>query len=203
MSFLTTIEPDRADGVLAELYDQDRATYGFVANHTQALSLHPDAVAAFRALARVKGRMYPRRFELVTLAAARALHSSYCMLSHTTALRQLGGSDDRQLTAIAVDHRTADLTEVEVEVAVMDHAEALVHDAPAITAADVDSLRRHGLTDEEILDVALTVALRCFYSTVLDAVGARADAAYADLDPDLRQALVVGRPIAGAATPTG
>lgn len=202
MPFLTTIEPDRADGVLAELYDQDRATYGFVANHTQALSLHPDAVAAFRALARaVKGRMDPRRFELVTVAAARALHSSYCLLSHTTALRRLGGTDDRQLTAIAVDHRTADLTDVEV--AVMDHAEALVHDAPAITAADVDRLRRHGLTDEEILDVALTVALRCFYSTVLDAVGAQADPAYADLDPALRAALVVGRPIAGAATPAG
>lgn len=202
MAFLTTIGPDRADGVLAELYDQDRATYGFVANHTQALSLHPDAVAAFRALARaIKGRMDPRRFELVTVAAARALHSSYCMLSHTTALRQLGGTDDRQLTAIAVDHRTADLSDVEV--AVMDHAEALVRDASATTAADVDGLRRHGLTDEEILDVALTVALRCFYSTVLDAVGAQADAAYADLDPDLRVALVVGRPIAGAATPTG
>jgi hypothetical protein len=39
--------------------------------------------------------------------------------------------------------------------------------------------------------------VRCFFSKVLDAVGADADAKYAALDPGLRDALVVGRPLAG------
>ena len=202
MPFLTTIPPSEASGVLAELYDQDRATYGFVANHTQALSLHPDAVAAFRGLARaVKGRMDPRRFELVTVAAARELQSSYCLLSHTSALRRLGTTDDRQLAAIATDHRDAGLSDVEI--AVMDYAGAVARAAPQVTETDVEVLRDHGLSDAEILDVALTVALRCFYSTLLDAVGAQADPAYAGVGDELRAALVVGRPIAGAASPAG
>jgi len=197
MAFLTTVAPDVASGVLAELYEQDQTTYGYVANHTRALSLHPDAVAAFRALARaVKSRMEPRRFELVTVAAARELHSTYCLLSHSTALRRLGAFDDQQLAAIATDHRQADLSPAEE--AMLDYATAVASDAPAITAADIHSLRRHGFTDAEILDVALAVALRCFYSTVLDAVGAQADPAYAELNEALQAVLVVGRPIADA-----
>ena len=202
MPFLTTIPPSEASGVLAELYAQDRATYGFVANHTRALSLHPHAVAAFRALARaVRGRMDPRRFELATVAAAGELQSSYCLLSHTSALRRLGTTDDRQLAAIATDHREAGLSDVEV--AVMDYARAVARAAPQVTEGDVEVLRDHGLSDAEILDVAMTVALRCFYSTLLDAVGAQADPAYAEIDDELRAALVVGRPIAGAAAPAG
>jgi len=58
-------------------------------------------------------------------------------------------------------------------------------------------LRKAGLTDDAILDVALAAAARCFFSTVLDATGTEPDAAYrTELEPDLRQALTVGRPIA-------
>ena len=42
----------------------------------------------------------------------------------------------------------------------------------------------------------LAAAARCFFSTVLDAVGAQPDAAYRELDAPLREALTVGRPIA-------
>jgi hypothetical protein len=44
----------------------------------------------------------------------------------------------------------------------------------------------------------LSAAARCFFSTVLDATGTLPDAAFADLDLDLRTALTVGRPIADA-----
>ena len=40
-------------------------------------------------------------------------------------------------------------------------------------------------------------AVRCFYSTLLDALGVQPDARFADLDPPMRGALTVGRPIEG------
>jgi hypothetical protein len=46
------------------------------------------------------------------------------------------------------------------------------------------------------MDVILAAAARCFYSRTLDALGVLPDASYRDLDADLREALVVGRPIA-------
>jgi hypothetical protein len=44
----------------------------------------------------------------------------------------------------------------------------------------------------------LAAAARCFFSKTLDALGVRADPSYRELEPGLRQALVVGRPIAGS-----
>jgi hypothetical protein len=67
-----------------------------------------------------------------------------------------------------------------------------------VTQVDVDRLRAHGLADEEIVSVALAAAARCFFSKTLDALGIEPDASYASLDPALRDALVVGRPIAAA-----
>ncbi|HEY2542251.1 MAG TPA: hypothetical protein VGH92_04295, partial [Gaiellaceae bacterium] len=61
---------------------------------------------------------------------------------------------------------------------------------------DLQRLRDLGLTDAEIMDVALAAAARCFFSKTLDALGVLPDATFAELEPGLREALVVGRPIA-------
>jgi hypothetical protein len=44
----------------------------------------------------------------------------------------------------------------------------------------------------------LAAAARCFFSKVLDGVRAEPDAKYRALDPELRDALTVGRPVAGS-----
>jgi alkylhydroperoxidase family enzyme len=78
----------------------------------------------------------------------------------------------------------------------MDLAAKVVDNATSVTQEDVDRLRSLGLSDPEIFDVVAAAAARCFYSKTLDALGAQPDAAYAELEPGLRDALVVGRPIA-------
>jgi alkylhydroperoxidase family enzyme len=102
----------------------------------------------------------------------------------------------RAVRALAADHRAAGLDSVDV--AVMHLAEKVAADASSVTQADIDALRALGLSDAEILDVVLAAAVRCFFSKVLDAVGARPDREYAGLEPGLRDALTVGRPIADA-----
>jgi len=92
------------------------------------------------------------------------------------------------------DYRTADLEPTDL--AVMEIADKVAHDATAVTQADVDRLRTLGLTDGEILDVVLAAAARCFFSKTLDALGVEPDAKYAKLEPGLRDTLTVGRPIA-------
>ena len=85
----------------------------------------------------------------------------------------------------------------EADRAIMAFAEQVVADATAITQADVDELRTHGLTDEEIFDVVLAATIRCFFSKTLDALGVQPDAEFGQLDPAFREALTVGRPIEG------
>ncbi len=139
----------------------------------------------------IKEGMDLRRYELATLAAARRLRSSYCCLAHGTVLLE---RFDAPVREIALDHRAAGLDAVDV--AVMDLAERVVDDATSIGDADRQPLRELGLSETEIMDVILAAAARCFFSKALDALGVEPDASYRELEPELREALVVGRPIA-------
>ncbi|HEX4518874.1 MAG TPA: carboxymuconolactone decarboxylase family protein [Gaiellaceae bacterium] len=161
-------------------------------NFELAFIERPEVYAAWQQLnGAIKAGMDLRRYELATLAAARRLRSSYCCLAHGKILAERFGEP---VAEIARDHRTAGLSEVDI--AVMDLAERVVDDAGSIESADFEPLRRLGLADAEIMDVVLAASARCFFSTTLDALGVRADASYAELAPELREVLVVGRPIA-------
>jgi uncharacterized peroxidase-related enzyme len=193
MTFIETVAPEDATGAVAELYEEDRASLGHVANYTRAFSLRPGVYRAWQALSgAVRGTMDLRRYELATLAAATRLRSSYCSLAHGRILAERFLGADGVRAAVA-DREAAGLDETDR--AVMDLAEKVAADATTVTQADVDRLRALGLTDADVLDVVLAAALRSFFSKVLDGTGALADEAFAQLDPPLREALTVGRPI--------
>jgi alkylhydroperoxidase family enzyme len=161
-------------------------------NFERAFEPRPEVYAAWAQLnGAIKAGMDLRRYELATLAAARRLRSSYCSLMHGRVLRDRFGEP---VADIARDRRTAPLDAVDV--AVMDLAEKVVDDAPSIGDADFQPLRDLGLSETEIMDVVLTAAARCFFSKTLDALGVLPDAALAELEPELLEVLVVGRPIA-------
>jgi len=163
-------------------------------NLERAFEPRPEVYAAWVQLnTAIKEGMDLRRYELATLAAARRLRSSYCCLAHGTVLMERFGEPVRE---IALDHRSASLDEVDV--AVMDLAERVVDDASSIGDDDLQRLRDLGLSETDIMDVVLAASARCFFSKTLDALGVLPDAFYAELDPELRSALVVGRPIADA-----
>jgi uncharacterized peroxidase-related enzyme len=164
------------------------------ANYERAFADRPEVLAAWAELnGAIKAGMDLRRYELVTLAAARRLRSSYCCLAHGTVLQE---RFDEPVLEIALDHRTAGLDEIDV--AVMDLAERVVDDAASIEGTELQRLRDLGLSDTDIMDVVLAAAARCFFSKTLDGLGVRPDANYLELPAELREALVVGRPIADA-----
>jgi alkylhydroperoxidase family enzyme len=163
-------------------------------NSERAFAERPEVLAAWAELnGAIKAGMDLRRYELATLAAARRLRSSYCCLAHGTVLMERFGEP---LLEIALDHRAAGLDEVDV--AVMDLAQRVVDDAASIGEPELRRLRELGLSETEIMDVILAAAARCFFSKTLDGLGVLPDASYRELDPELRLALVVGRPIADA-----
>jgi uncharacterized peroxidase-related enzyme len=144
----------------------------------------------------IQSNLPQRTYELATLAAARALRSSYCALAHGRVLAEKV-FDAPSVTAIVLDAPSSPLEPRER--AMMAFAEKVALHADQITTADVEGLRSHGYRDEEIFDVAAAAAARCFFSKLLDALGVQADASFNELDPALRRALTVGRPVASSA----
>ncbi|MGH7278063.1 MAG: peroxidase-related enzyme [Candidatus Rokuibacteriota bacterium] len=193
MAFIQTVPVDQATGDTRAMYERTQASVGYVPNYAKVFSHRPQVMAAWSALlTSIRGNLEPRQYELITLAAARAMQSSYCMLAHGTVLREKFYSAPR-LTKIAADFAHADLTPADV--AMMAFAERVARDAAAITDAEVRALREHGFSDAQVFDIAAAAAARSFFSKVVDALGALPDVAYAALEDDLKRELTPGRPI--------
>lgn len=192
MTFIRTIPPEHAGDAVRELYASQQARYGHVPNYALAFCHRPGLMALWADLqAGIRHHMTRRRFELATIAAARALGNSYCALAHAEALTRY--MPTAQVRAMASGRDAGALTDAER--AVMAYAEKVAGDAASITEADVAALRDHGLDDAEIFDVAATAAARAFFAKLIDALGVEADSRLHELDPELRDALTVGRPI--------
>jgi uncharacterized peroxidase-related enzyme len=152
----------------AEIYDADRRALSYVASHTKAMSLNPEAYMAWEALTKaICTSLGLRRYELVTLAAAQAIGSTHCRLAHGKKILRI--ISEEQLLAIAKDFHDAGLSEAEV--AMMDYAVRLSTDAAAMTDRDTQRLRELGFTDRHIVDVTMAAAARNFYSRALLAIG--------------------------------
>ena len=74
MTFIETATERTAAGTVDQLYAADVANRGYVANYTRVFALRPEVLAGWARLnGAIKHEMDLRRYELATLAAARAL----------------------------------------------------------------------------------------------------------------------------------
>jgi len=169
MAFIDTTPEELAAGEVAALYEEERTRMGYLPNFARAFSARPEVYRAWQQLNGTIKQHDLRRYELATLAAARELRSSYCSLAHGKVLaEQFYDADTVRTLPAGLD---------EADAAVMAFAEKVARDATSVEQEDVDRLRRLGLADDEIVDVVLAAAARCFFSTALAALGAQPDAA--------------------------
>ena len=194
MFIQVTSEVD-ASGDLADYYAKQRKAWGFLPNYAGAFSPRPDVAAAWDRLnGAIRDGMDRRRFEIATIAAARALRSTYCATAHSVFLQHLC-QDEAAVAAIAEQPDGAGLGPQDQ--AVYAFAAKVAADASAIDQDDVDALRAVGLSDADVADVVYAAAARSFFTRVLDGLGAQLDPQTAGrLSPDVAEAMVVGRPAA-------
>jgi uncharacterized peroxidase-related enzyme len=136
-----------------------------------------------------------RRFEIATIAAARARRSTYCTAAHSAFLRDVCG-DASAMKSIAEQPDGRGLSPQDR--AVYAFATKVATDASTVDQQDVDLIRAAGLTDADVADVVFAAAARCFFTAVLDGLGTQLDEQTAQtFAPEVLQAMVVGRPVAG------
>ncbi|MEO9199377.1 MAG: peroxidase-related enzyme [Antricoccus sp.] len=191
--FIDAVSEDAAAGDVDEYYRQQRAAWGFLPNYAGAFSTRPDVAQAWNALnVTIRNGMDRRRFEIVTIAAARALHSTYCTAAHSKFLRDVCG-DEETLELIARDPTGAALSPEDR--AVYRFAAKVAASAESICQQDVDQLRELGLADADIADLVFAASARSFFTRVLDGLGARLDAETAQtFSSEMLNSMLVGRP---------
>src|SRR3954452_24142279 len=141
--FITPVPESESTDDLADYYRTQRTAWGFLPNYAGAFSTRPDVAQAWNLLnSTIRDGMDRRRFELATIAAARALRSTYCTAAHSKFLRDVCGDGDT-LALIAEDPTGTALANVDR--AVYRFAEKVATDAVSIDQADIDELREIGL----------------------------------------------------------
>jgi len=193
--FITPFPESESTDDLADYYRKQRTAWGFLPNYAGAFSTRPDVAQAWNLLnSTIRDGMDRRRFELATIAAARALRSTYCTAAHSKFLRDVCG-DEESLRAIAADPSGAGLEAQDR--AVYEFAAKVATDAASVVQADVDRLRETGLSDADVADVVYAASARSFFTRVLDGLGAQLDTqTAAALPAELLQSMIVGRPVA-------
>lgn len=191
---IQTTPEAQADGDLADYYAGQRRAWGFLPDYAGAFSTRPEVAAAWNTLnLAIRSAMDRRRFEIATIAAARARRSTYCTVAHSMFLRDVC-QDAPTLESIADRPDGSGLAPIDR--AVFAFAERVATDPSSIGPADIDHLHEVGLDDEAIADVVFAAAARCFFTAVLDGLGARLDPQTAQtFEPRLLGSMLVGRPV--------
>lgn len=193
--FIQTVSEDAAEGELTGYYQQQRKAWGFLPHFAACFSHRPAVAQAWNILnTTIRGGMDRRRFEIATIAAARALRSTYCTAAHSMFLRDVCGDE---ATMRLICEQPDGLALGPQDRAVYEFAGKVARDAASVEQSDVDALRAAGLSDADISDVVFAAAARSFFTRVLDGLGAQLDPQTADaFSPALLQSMVVGRPVA-------
>jgi uncharacterized peroxidase-related enzyme len=191
--YLHTIAEAEATGRVAEIYAAQIAQLGFVMATAKSFTPRPDLLPVYTDFVdkiRAGFSLGVREWRLITLIAAKHIPSTYCSYVYG---KQLIGDLGSKEAVIAVqrDFRSAGLPERDVEM--LSYAEKIAKDASQVTQTDIDRLRSAGFTDQQICDIALCAAFRCFVSRYFDAVGAGPEAVFVDDNEEFRNAMSVGK----------
>jgi RNA polymerase sigma-70 factor (ECF subfamily) len=150
--------------------------FGFIPNIFRAQTLRPEVLEAeAEAVGKIlltEDVLTRVQKESILLVVSAANLNSYCVAVHCDMLRGLGVPSEES-DQIAVDHHQANLTEADR--ALLDFTLKLGVRPVDFGRADVDRLRGHGFTEEQVLESVVMTALTNFLNTVQMGLGIEPD----------------------------
>jgi uncharacterized peroxidase-related enzyme len=156
MPRIEPIEIDEASGNAKELLDELATRGGKPGPMMRAMANAPALLRGYLDLNRAMKRTHLDRriVERINLAVHEWLGCEYCLVAHTRAARQLGLTDaDIELArqGTATDPKVA---------AMVAYGQQVIVAPGEVTDAQIDELRAHGYTDEQIAEVVGLVSLQ-------------------------------------------
>lgn len=128
---------------------------GFVPNVFLTLAFRPDEFRAFfayhDALMDKPGALTKAEREMIVVATSNANQCQYCVIAHGAILR-IRAKNALIADQIAVNYRKADITDRQK--AMLDFAMKVSARAYEVDEGDIDLLKSHGFTEDDIWDIA-------------------------------------------------
>jgi uncharacterized peroxidase-related enzyme len=176
LPWIRVIRENEAKGELNRDYEAVSSARGKAANIMRIHSLHPETMQThldlYRSLLYGHSPLPRRTRELIATVVSSLNSCDYCVAHHSSAL-EFYWKDPELVRRVAEDYHTVELSGKER--AILEYAEKLTLTPSEMKEGDVERLRKAGLNDEEILDVALIVSYFGFVNRVALGLGVTFD----------------------------
>jgi uncharacterized peroxidase-related enzyme len=132
---------------------------GFIPNVFLVLAHRPDEFRAFMAyhdtlMDKAEGLTKAER-EMIVVATSAANQCQYCVIAHGAILR-IRAKNPLVADQVAINYRKADITPRQR--AMLDFAMKVALEAHTVGDSDLEALKKHGFSDEEIWDIGAIAA---------------------------------------------
>lgn len=164
MSRLTTINPQAATGVTAEIFSQIKKAVGKVPNAFATIGTHsPAALSALLSLDGVisSGSLKEADIETIKLAVSEASGCDYCVAAHTL-MGKVAGLSQEAMKQIRAGAATGDAKRD----ALVSFVHALVKTSGTVNSAKLHAVRHAGYSEQQVIEVCLAVAAITFTNLV-------------------------------------
>lgn len=189
MSYIRVIDEERAQGMLAETYEQIRQARGGVADVMKVQSLNPAAMRAHFALYKTllfgPSELDRRTREMIGVLVSVGSNCSYGVSHHSAALRNLGVAEP--VLARLSEGELPDESLSPALLALLEFAKGV---GAGVTAAEstVQALRDLEWSDEAILDATLVAGYFAFLNRITLSLGISLENRYEETcAPELRE----------------
>jgi len=159
ISVLGVADPDGLDDDLKAIWNKCVEKLGFVPNVFSAYSLKPKRLRNFMAMYNEimlsDSGLSKLEREMIAVVVSSANRCYYCLVAHGAAVRALSG-DPELGEMMALNYRVAKLDRRQREM--LDFTWKMTTTPWLVDDADRDRLREAGLTNEDLFDLAETIA---------------------------------------------
>ena len=172
MSWIDEVDVAAAEGQLESIYAELVARRGKVANILKVHSLNPEAMQnhldLYMTLMFGESGLTRAEREAVAVVVSATNDCAYCVKHHAEALRRHIDDDETLEMLMSADG----LETLEPRLSnIVRHAEKLTSAPSAMTESDLGELRAVGLSDRDILDLALVTAYFNFVNRIALGLG--------------------------------
>ena len=172
ISWFPVPSEDQLPENLRGLFAKARERLGFVPNVFRVYSYRPERLstwfAHFRQLHEPTENLNAAEREMIAVAVSMANGCLYCLVAHGAALREALG-DPILADRITLDYKRAGL-DPKME-AVLDFAVKITRHPLDCEQEDLENLKTHGLTEQEVWDVIEIAAMYNFTNRMASATG--------------------------------
>jgi uncharacterized peroxidase-related enzyme len=180
-SHLQPVEESEAMGDVAQTYAEIKRDLKapFIPNMFKTLAISPAALDAAWGLYGnfLRKTTLPRALmSMILFTIAESRDCEYCAAQNEFACRSLG-IDEETLSALVDDLDSVSPERIRATIA---FALKVSHDPLEINSKDFERLREHGITDEEIVEIAINAAGATFFDILADSLKVAVEPAVAE-----------------------